>query len=327
MTTLKDVARYAQVSPSTVSYVFNGKKRVRPETAKRIADAIKALDYHPNAAARSLKTSRTHSVGVIIPDFSNIFYVDVLSGIESRLVQDGYSSIVSNSRNSAEVEREILQDLVHRGTDGIILLGTGTDSAPTIAESPVPVVSVDRVQPDSVNSVSVDNEMGGYLGARYLLSKGLKDITFIGFNDYLSSGLRQEGCLRAYSEAGIDAAEHFRWIETGISPEKGYQVTRDLMADSSERRPQAIFAGTDFAAFGVVRALVDLGLSVPGDMAVMGYDDLLLSDFSVPRLTTIKQPARRMGVDAAEMLLRLLDGDAPTTRLILEPTLVLRDSA
>ena len=326
MTTLKDVARYAQVSPSTVSYVFNGKKKVRPETAKRIADAIEALDYHPNYAARSLKTSRTHSVGIVIPDFSNIFYVDILSGIESRLIQDGYSSIVSNSRNSADVERDILRDLVHRSIDGVILLGTGTDTAPTIAELPVPVVSVDRVSENSVNSVSVDNEMGGYVGARYLLDKGRKDITFIGFNDPTSSGLRRDGCLRAYAEAGIDADAHFRYLETSISPEAGYDVTKEILA-GSDRRVDAIFAGTDYVAFGVLRALSDLELAVPQDVAVIGYDDLLLSDFTVPRLTTIKQPARRMGVDAAEMLLSLLADEPSSAQVVLEPTLVERASA
>jgi LacI family transcriptional regulator len=327
VTTLKDVARHAGVSPSTVSYVFNGKKKVRPETAKRIYDAIEALDYHPNFAARSLKTSHTNSVGIVIPDFSNIFYVDVLSGIESRLVQDGYSSIVSNSRNSADAEREILESLVHRSIDGIILLGTGTDTAQTIAELAVPVVSVDRVTAQSVNSVSVDNEMGGYLGARYLLDKGLRNITFIGFNEHFSSGSRREGCLKAYAEVGIDPEPHFRYIETEISPEHGYQITMDLFADTAERRIEAIFAGTDYVAFGVLRALSDLDVAVPGDVAVVGYDDLLLSQFTVPRLTTIGQPARRMGIAAADMLLGLLHDDRTTHRLTLQPTLVVRDSA
>src|SRR5665647_1184958 len=128
MASLKDVARLAGVSVSTVSYVFNGKKTVRPETAKRIHDAIAETGYYPNYAARSLKTNQTHSVGIVVADFSNIFYIDVLSGIEGRLAQSGYSSIVSNSRNSAQTESDNLRSLVHRNIDGILLLGTGNNT-------------------------------------------------------------------------------------------------------------------------------------------------------------------------------------------------------
>lgn len=326
MATLKDVARKAGVSASTVSYVFNGKKTVRPDTAKRIFDAIEETGYHPDFAARSLKTSKTRSIGIVVADFSNIFYIDVLSGIESRLARDGYSSIVCNSRNSAETEIDNLRSLVHRSIDGVILLGTGRDTTEAVAKLPVPVVSVDRVTYHSTNTVSVDNVMGGYLGTEYLLRKGLKNITFVGFRQQLSSQDRRQGCLDAYVAAGISATDHFRYVETNVSPEDGYGLAKQLVADRG-RSLEAIFVGTDYVAFGLLKALADLRLSVPEDVAVVGYDDLLLSQFTRPALTTIRQPSNLMGDKAADMLLSLLAANPCQRRVLLQPSLVLRDSA
>lgn len=326
MATLKDVARRAGVSASTVSYVFNGKKTVRADTAKRIFDAIEETGYHPDFAARSLKTSQTRSVGIVVADFSNIFYIDVLSGIESRLARDGYSSIVCNSRNSAQTEFDNLRSLVYRSIDGIILLGTGRDTSKATAELTVPVVSVDRVTHDSSNTVAVDNVMGGYLGTRHLLDKGLRNITFVGFNQQLSSQDRRQGCLNAYAEAGIPAAGHFRYVETNVSPEDGYRLAKQIAGDGRRGLPHAIFVGTDYVAFGLLKALSDLGLSVPEDVAVIGYDDLLLSQFTRPALTTIRQPSNLMGDHAADMLLHLLTKEPCQRRVLLEPSLILRDS-
>jgi len=325
--TLKDVAKQAGVSASTVSYVFNGKKTVRAETAKRIFDAIEDLGYHPNLAARSLKTNQTRSVGIVVADFSNIFYIDVLSGIERRVAQGGHSSIVCNSRNSAQTEFENLRSLVERNVDGILLLGTGHNTTKTIGELTVPVVSVDRIPHRVTNTVSIDNVKGGYLGARYLLDKGLKNITFIGFNEQLSSRDRRQGCLNAYADAKIDPTDHFRYVETDISPEAGYRLATEIVGGRPRRAVEAIFAGTDYVAFGVLKALSDLGLSVPGDVAVVGYDDLLLSQFTTPGLTTIRQPAELMGEQAADMLLRLLAKEPVRERVRLQPSLVVRDSA
>jgi len=326
MASLKDVARLAGVSVSTVSYVFNGKKTVRPETAKRIHDAIAETGYYPNYAARSLKTNQTHSVGIVVADFSNIFYIDVLSGIEGRLAQSGYSSIVSNSRNSAQTESDNLRSLVHRNIDGILLLGTGNNTTKMIGELKVPVVSVDRIPLHLTNTVSIDNVRGGYLGTRYLLDKGLNNITFIGFNEQLSSRDRRQGCLSAYADAGIDSADHFRYVETDVSPEAGYRLTTEIAGDVRQGSVEAIFAA-DYVAFGVLKALSDLGLSVPGDVAVVGYDDLLLSRFTVPALTTIRQPSKLMGEQAADMLLRLLAHEPVLENLRLQPSLIVRDSA
>ncbi len=325
MATLKDVARRAGVSPSTVSYVFNGKKRVRPETARRIQEAIEETGYHPDFAALSLKTSQTRTIGIVVADFSNIFYIDVLAGIESRLARQNYSSIVCNSQNNAETELENLRSLTHRGIDGTILLGTGKHTLDDPGEFAVPVISVDRVHEKSVRTVSVDNVLGGHQGMRHLLDKGYRRVTFIGFNGQ-SSRDRRQGCLDAYAAADVDPAASFRYVETDLTPQHGYQQALDIMSDTHGGAVEAIFAGTDYVAFGVLKALSDLGLSVPNDVAVMGYDDLLLGTFTRPALTTVRQPSNLMGIHAADMLLNVLAGQECDERVVLEPSLVVRDS-
>jgi LacI family transcriptional regulator len=185
MASIKDVAAHAGVSASTVSYVINNKKIVRPETYKKIQDAIVAVNYHPNIAARSLKTKESKSIGIVVADFTNIFYIDLLSGIENRLAEAGYSIIVTDSRNSADIERENLQNLIYRNIDGIVLLSTGGSVSELASSLTIPVVSTDRIDNEWIYTVSVDNVKGGYIGANYLLQKGRQRIAFIGFSNRL----------------------------------------------------------------------------------------------------------------------------------------------
>jgi LacI family transcriptional regulator len=328
MASIKDVAIKAGVSASTVSYVINRKKTVRQETYRKILEAIAEVDYHPNIAARSLKTNESKSIGIAVADFTNIFYIDVLSGIESRLAQAGYSTIVTNSRNSADIERKNLRELIYRNIDGIILIGTGSSVSEMIAPIAVPIISMDRiVDNDLVYTISLDNVKGGYIGTKYLLQKGRRRIAFIGFKQQLSSRDRQQGCLDAYEEFGIDASDNFVYIETEITPEGGYDSTIKLFTERSCGHLDAIFAASDYIALGVLKALRDLSISIPADVSVIGFDDLIISKYCVPALTTIRQPRFEMGAEAADMLLKVLAHGKVKTRVRLEPSLVIRESA
>ena len=326
MASLKDVAQLAGVSPSTVSYFLNGKKKVRPETEERILQAVRELQYRPNLVARSLKMKRTKSVGIVVSDLSNIFFLDVLAGIENVLTEAGYSSIVSNSRNSEEIERENLRDLTNRNIDGVILLGTGGDTARPEECAGIPVVSVDRIGDAKTHTISVDNRRGGYIGARYLLQKKKKNIIFIGFAQRISRHERYEGCRDAYAECGIDADKHLRYVETEISPEHGYQAVMDLFAQGKLKDCDAIFASTDFAGFGILKALRDLGIQVPDEIGVMGFDGLPLSQYVSPTLTTVQQPRLEMGRQAAAMLLGIIEKKETEGSVLLRPSLVIRES-
>ena len=326
MASLKDVAQLAGVSPSTVSYFLNGKKKVRPETEERILQAVRELQYRPNLVARSLKMKRTKSVGIVVSDLSNIFFLDVLAGIENVLTEAGYSSIVSNSRNSEEIERENLRDLTNRNIDGVILLGTGGDTARPEECAGIPVVSVDRIGDAKTHTISVDNRRGGYIGARYLLQKKKKNIICIGFAQRISLHERYEGCRDAYAECGIDADKHLRYVETGISPEHGYQAVMELFAQGKLKDCDAIFAGADFVGFGILKALRDLGIQVPDEIGVMGFDDLPLSQYVSPTLTTVQQPRFEMGRQAASMLLGIIEKKETEGSVLLRPSLVIRES-
>ena len=326
MASLKDVAERAGVSPSTVSYFLNGKKKVRPETEERIMEAVSELKYRPNLVARSLKMKSSRSAGIIVSDLSNIFFLDVLAGIESVLAEAGYSSIVSNSRGSEETERENLRDLTNRNIDGVILLGTGGHTAFPEECAGIPVVSVDRIGDVKTNTISVDNRRGGYIGARYLLQKNRTNIIFIGFPNRISLHERYEGCIDACRECGLDPREHLQYVDTGISPEHGCAAVMDLYAQGKLKGCDAIFAGADYIAFGILKALRELGISVPDEIGVMGFDDLPLSQYVTPTLTTVQQPRFEMGQQAASMLLRRMESPDTSDTVLLEPALVVRES-
>jgi DNA-binding LacI/PurR family transcriptional regulator len=327
MASIKDVAEKAGVSASTVSYVLNRKRTVRPETYRKILVAIDEVNYHPNIAARSLKTNESKSIGVAVADLTNIFYIDLLSGIENRMARAGYSVIVTNSRNSAEMEKENLLNLIYRNIDGIILLGTGNDISSMTENFTMPVISTDRIDHEWVYTVSLDNVKGGRIGTNYLLQKGRGRIAFIGFSNQVSSRDRYQGCLDAYAEYGVDSSENFIYVETSITPEGGYESTIKLFTEKSFGKIEAVFAGADYIALGVLKALSDLGVAVPGDVSVVGFDDLLISRYCVPALTTIRQPRYEMGMKSAEMLLKLLAHEKVDTRLRFEPSLIIRESS
>ena len=326
MGSLKDVAKLAGVSVSTVSYVINGKKTVRPETYKKIMDAIKEVDYHPNIAARSLKINKTKSIGIVVADFTNIFYIDVLTGIESELAKEGYSAIVSNSRNDPKIEEENLREIVNRNVDGIILLGTDGDRYKQIEALSIPVISVDRVDQDYGFTVSIDNVMGGYIGANFLLQKGCKNLAFIGFDRKISVRDRLQGCRQAMKEYGLSVDKDLIYLETEISPKGGYEATLRLFSYRGGKICDGIFANSDYMAFGVIRALADLGYRVPEDVAIVGFDDITLASYCIPALTTIAQPRNQMGVEATKMLMKILNKEEVEPHVVLEPKLVMRES-
>lgn len=327
MASLKDVALIAGVSPSTVSYYLNGKKKLKEETVEKINRAVEQTGYKPNMIARSLKMKVSKSVGVVVADLSNIFYIDVLAGIENILTAAEYSSIVSNSRNSAEVESGNIRELCNRNIDGIILIGTGESKLCNIKDIPVPVVCVDRVDDESKYKVSMNNRKGTYLGAKYLLQKNKKNIIFIGFDSKISSIERRMGCIDAYKEQGLDHENLLKYIECGISPEEGYDVIMKLFSDGKLDKCDAIFAGADFIAVGVLQALRNLEYRIPEDISVLGFDDLPLSQYLMPPLSTVGQPKFEMGQCAAKMLLDLLMKKDTKKDVFLEPKLMIRGSA
>ncbi len=333
--TQEDVAELANVSQAMVSYVLsnNPRTKVSDETRQRVLDACEQLGYVPNALARGLRSGRTSTIGLVIPDNSNPFYAEMARLIENAGFQHGYSLILCNADNDVEKEAIYISTLLAKQVDGIIFISSG-GSSETLAKlqaSPAPIVIVDRdVSPSFVNSVVIDNYLGGYLATRHLLELGHAVIGCISGPVRISpSYQRVEGYFRAMREAGID-------------PDPGYVVAGDFMIQGGalamntllgmQPRPTAVFACNDMMAIGAFQSLREHNLLVPDDISMVGFDDTPLMQAIAPALTTISQPINQMAENAIKLLLKRLAPDnqsaeqALNDQVVLKPDLIIRSS-
>lgn len=327
MPTMKDVAKKARVSTSTVSYVINNVKPVKPETRQRILNAIEELHYKPNLVARSLKTSQTLTIGVIIPDMANTFFTEVFRGIEDVAYKHGYTSVLCNTYEDEYREIQYLDALLNKGIDGLIFIGTEKNLHILDNTRGIPTVIVDRKLGSDIASVTVDNEHGGYLATDYLIAQGYTEILFftgpLSINTYFE---RMTGYMHALKAHGLRYSELFLH-ECQISYDGG-QAALDRLYGRRPLDSAAIFAANDLIALGVLKALIKRGVPVPGTISLVGYDDIAAASIVTPALTTIRQPTYRMGVKAVEVLLRQIAGNAAESEhVVLEPELVVRETA
>ncbi|HEC22840.1 MAG TPA: LacI family transcriptional regulator [Chloroflexi bacterium] len=328
MPTMRDVAERAGVSVTTVSHVINETRPVSDELRTRVLAAIEELGYQPNALARSLRRKKTHTIGMILPDSANPFFAEVARSIEAVSFEHGYSVILCNTDGDLEKELLYTDLLVEKRVDGILFVAAGMSAEHILAleEQHMPVVVIDRDIPDvAVDSVLTDNAQGGLLATRHLIELNHRRIGCItGPSDVTPSAERVSGYQQALQENGIPLDETLI-VRGDFQYESGYRATRHLLALSDP--PTAIFACNDLMAIGAVCAARELGLSVPEDLSIVGFDDIRLASFVNPSLTTIAQPKHEMGVLATQMLLeRMQDRDRPPRRQMLSTSLVPRQS-
>ncbi len=332
MITIRDVATRAGVSPSTVSHVINGTRQVSAATRQRVTQAMEALDYKPNRLARSLRSRRTQTLGVLLPNNTNPFFALVLGGIEAAAYDRGYNVILGNANDDPRRELDYLDILLSRQVDGIVLVSTGAHRAALdfLKARGTPVVMVDRSPGEGyadwpIDTVFAENEQGGCLATEYLIGLGHRRIGCISGPSLLnSSAARVDGYRRALAEAGL-AADEGLIVDGDFQHEGGYRACRALLAQPE--RPTALFVCNDLMAVGALCAIHEAGLRVPDDLSVVGFDDIPLASFTVPRLTTIAQPAHDLGGQAVQLLLqRLLDRETPACHARLPVRLVERDS-
>ena len=328
MVTMKDVARRAGVSVTTVSHVVNGSRPVREEVRRRVLDALEALAYRRNALARSLRKKRSSTIGLILPDVTNPFFAEIARSIADAAESEGYSVIVCNSDGRRNSEDAFLGMLSEKRADGVVLIETGPPrgDASALENGDLPLVTVDRSLPGAnVDSVRIDNALGGRRAARHLLDLGHRHLACIAGPSHLTpSGERVTGFREELREQGFFLPEE-RIRRGTFQPESGYDITRRFLEEDS--RLTAIFACNDLMAFGAVRAAADLGKRVPDDLSVLGFDDIRLASFFNPPLTTVAQPRQEMGALAVRLLLeRMADSTLSPRHLVLETRLVLRSS-
>ena len=304
MVRIKDIAEKAKVAPSTVSNVLNGTKYVSPEVKERVCRAVDELTYRPNLIARSLRTRQTKTIGVMIPEFKE-FFTDIVSSIEGYLYDHGYSMIVSSTAENAEREKQYLETLAQKAIDGLILFGMGQNSDKILEDYPVPVVTVDRPVSDKFPSITINNEYGGYIATKHLLERGARHIAVVtGSCKAKTNELRLAGYRRALKENGIEINSLLEKEVEKVNYEEGCKATEELL--SSGQKIDGIFCDNGYFAIGAMKYLLGIGVKVPEEIKVVGFDGGLPSEVMVPGITTVSQPKRLMGEKAAELMLRLI---------------------
>jgi LacI family transcriptional regulator len=312
MMNIKDIARLAGVSPSTVSRVVNGKKYVKPELRERILDLVRETGYVPNVAARSMVLKRTFTVGIVVPDAFNMFQRQLFSAIERRLEGYGYRTRFFLAKADAESERDCLARLRAEMLDGVIMLHEVEDPGfyEALGRSGVPLVLCTFNRAGSgLPSVHIDEEDAAKAATGHLLALGHRRIGLLAGAQFSFGRQRQAGYEAALAEAGIAAAPERVAVVPVYTAEAGRAGMAELLARGLDLT--AIFAVTDELAVGAIRALYEAGLRTPEDMSVIGFDDIDISASLSPSLSTVRQPISDIGTEAAELIFRLISGEPP----------------
>jgi LacI family transcriptional regulator, galactose operon repressor len=334
--TLRDVAARAGVHPATASRALNPETRllVREDTARRVVQAAESLGYRPNPVARSLRTRRSNTVGVLIPDLNNPLFPPIVRGIEDRLASAGYVALLGNTDGDTERERIIFEQMRARHVDGLVLATVHLND-PLLAESAraeLPVVLMNRLAHDhSMPSVSVDNERGVRLAVGHLAGLGHQRIAHIAGPQEVSTGLaRYRGFVAAMEAHGLQPDPEFVVSAKAFSVEEGLRCARLLLERGRAQADggcSAVVAGNDMLALGCYAALDEAGLGCPEDLSVVGFNDMPFIDRLRPPLTTIRFPHYQVGREAAQLLLERIAGHTgPVKILFLAPELVVRGS-
>jgi LacI family transcriptional regulator len=329
--TLRDVARLAAVHPGTVSRALNPETRrlVNAETARRVIEAAEALGYRPNPIARGLKTNRSYTVGVLVPDLTNPLFPPIVRGIQDRLEQAGYTPLIANTDNDRERERNDFEAMRARQVDGVITATAQLDHGvlDEMAAAGLPMVLVNRRLDDGgLPSATADDRAGARLAVLHLAGLGHRRIAHLGGPQELSTGRhRHEGFVAGMEEAGLEVEPALvRFGRTFTEPE-GERMCRELLESGAE--VTGIVAGNDLMALGCYDVLRELAIPCPDDISVVGFNDMPFSERFNPPLTTIGIPHYEIGAAAAALLLeRLQQPDAAPRQLVLPARLVERES-
>jgi LacI family transcriptional regulator len=327
---MTEVAARAGVSVTTVSHVLSGRRPVADATRTRVLEVIEELQYQPNTLAQSLRTRRTMTVALIVPDLTNPFYPMVLRGLADVLVPAGYHAVVCNTDGTREEEIAFLREMATRQVDGLVIAAFQLSRKDFLAHTgTVPMVRLGgrAFDADLGDLVRSDDEGGMMQAVRYLLEQGRRRTAYIGGALHTGpSDLREAGFRRALAEADRPVDEDLV-IRGDFTREAGRAAAEILLGRPD--RPDAIACANDLIAIGVLDAARALGLVVPDDLAVTGYDDIDAASLVTPALTTVVNPARQVGRACGEALLRQLTADEPEPprELVIANSLLRRESA
>lgn len=333
MATIKDVAKMAGVSTTTVSHVINKTRFVAKETEEAVQHAIKTLKYSPSAVARSLKVNTTKSIGMIVTTSEAPYFAEIIHAVEEHCYRQGYSLFLCNTQNDAEKIKNHLEMLTKKRVDGLLVMcseytQTSLDCLSNFSD--IPMVVMDWGPNGNTDIIEDNSFTGGYLATQYLIDCGHKKIGIIaGELSKTTAKQRYEGFEKAMNKANLTINPN--WVTEGyFEPEDGYECMNKMLTQSE--LPTAVFCCNDVMALGAISAITEKGLRVPDDISIIGYDNIHASRFYAPPLTTVHQSKSRLGAQAVNLLFERIaqkeKGDLPAThsRIDIHPELVVRKS-
>jgi len=326
---LKELAELVGLAPATVSLVINRSRvadSIPQETKNRIFEAVEKYKYRPSFFARSLRAQRSFTIGVIVPEVSEGYSAAVMSGVEEHLLQEGYFYFVASHRHRADLVDEYPRLFLERSVDGMIAVDT-----PWTLSLSVPVVTVSgHNKVNGVSNIILDHARAAEVALKHLWQLGHRKVAFIKGQEFSSdTDVRWANIEKTARQIGLPVSKALITQLQGDSPspQPGYEATKRLLAS---RKPfTALFAFNDISAMGAIRALREAGLRVPQDISVVGFDDIQSAAYQNPPLTTVRQPLRKMGRIAAEILLRRISRSHPDFaggEMMVEPELIIRDT-
>lgn len=330
--TLKDIARDLGVSVITVSKALRDHSDISEETKARVLKRVKEMNYRPNLSARALVTGRTNLLGFVVPDLLHSFFSEIVGGVSAALHNTGYTLVTTSSEQDPKLERQAVEQLIARRVDALLVASTQwtVEMFRRVEEAGIPYVLIDRSFTGlGAHFVGVNDEEVGALATRHLAEVGCKRIAHIGGGEISSLVGRKEGYKRALAKLGLVADPDLIYNVDRVQElgdEAGYNATKKLL--EANPRPDGIFCYNDATAYGAIAALLEAGLSVPEDVAVVGCGNLLYDKFLKIPLTSVDQQTMSIGQRAGTLALQLVEAGEPVPpqRILLEPKLIVRQS-
>jgi len=337
---MEQIAKLLGVSKTTVHYAIRNTGRLSDKTRTRVLKAVQDIGYRPNALARSFRRKRADTLGVVLVALNNSIHAHLLEGVEGVARQNQHTMLVACSHGKSDVERELVEVFMEQGVDGLIVVpchpAQNRSYYRGLIETGIHLVFVDReIHGLDAEIVTTNHEKGAYLEVQHLLNLGRRKLICVATrsSSHRSTSVQERihGVNRALREAGLAPATVLGTDPPDFAAHEQYGY--DVMSDYLKRAPEcfdAVCAVHDGLAYGVIRALTEGGLRVPKDVAVVGFDDQDPSAYFQPPLTTVRQPMREVGMEAGRLLFRRLNEpemDAARQRIVLEPTLIVRESS
>ncbi|MCL4386611.1 MAG: LacI family transcriptional regulator [Cyanobacteria bacterium] len=332
-TSIYDVAKKAQVGIATVSRVLNNNAFVKDKTRTKILKAIEELDYIPNFFAKNLVKNTSRIIGLIIPDITNPVFAEMAKGISDKAYSENYTVFLCNTDSDVRKETEFVRDLLDKHADGMIFISTEMSKYDGdfkhylyLHNKKIPLVFINgMIENVDIPYIRIDEELSGYIAAKYMLDKGLRKIAFIGGpSNFIPTREKLLGFRKALKEFNLPINENFVILDN-FEISSGYKNTLTLL--DMKTKPEGIITASDMLAIETIKAAASKNLKVPENLKVIGFDDISLASEYIPSITTVAQPKYEMGAKALEILIRLIEKkELKEKNFIVKPTLIIRES-